>query len=297
MRASKIAMAVCAILGVGTAIRAESDRPLFRDGPARTPCVLLATPAPGEVADAFTRDFAARMARAVLGHPRMTMISERNLEKFCVLCPETGDYDYPLEEGIRALLRYLGRRQAPPKVLVEAAQGYMVTELEACLECGQVTGKAFQISGINHKLLDQCFAEAAFRQAANPAGLDLRRVRQEWLGDLGYREERQFLYPVKFQGEPRWQEVIRALGMDLDSDPDRVILGDKALQAFADSEYGLEGSETFAPLQERLREGGRNGSLLKCICITYSGDAYFLEALLIVDQHQQAWGLKIFFCD
>ncbi len=190
------------------------------------------------------------------------------------------------------ILAELGQKSAAPKTLKAASVKWAEKKLLAFQNSKKVIPDtaSLKVQSVAFLLWDAVEVSNqinAFKRAENPTGIDLKT-----LPDLFAKVranstlDRHFYLPVKFNRVPTAAEVQRALikgKVTLDSS------GAKAIASFWSSGEGPQGDAAFKPLASIFNKN----SISARYFFTASGDNWSRQILIVVDQHDQAYGVEL----
>lgn len=201
-------------------------------------------------------------------------------------CAHPGD----LEQIVTGVLEARGVTRALPTTVVAGIAAWAEPQLEAASVAGYVDLQEVPLL-FYYDVVRVQDANAMAREQ-HPAGIDLAALRAQWAevrADSGL--DRAYLNPVTFApGVLDSTAIFRNLraafplhGLRLAS------TGYTAIRDFAEASEGPEGDPAFEPIATALRKS----SIRKRFYFVTNDEAWSSNALIVVDQHGQAYGMKM----
>ncbi len=127
--------------------------------------------------------------------------------------------------------------------------------------------------------------ENAFSRAEKPAGIDFDAIRAAWRATTESSNlDNELVLPVAFPSEPNLAQLRKMADIRV---PYAASAFD-AIDAFAtaDESSAADNARAFAPIKAALRSAG----IKKRYAFSGRGDGYSRNFLIVVDEHNQAWG-------
>lgn len=247
---------------------------------------LLARATAEEAAEEAAQDILKRLDKALALHPDVKMITRENAYELSK--GEGGNGNYDFEETIKLFLEWLGQGRAAVETVRSKAKPWALELLGRSVKDGYVVYNFEKIpSGLLLRSLERVEERNALRAFKAPQGINLKKLIEQW----GTVQEDASLdtdvfYPVLFSAQPSLTDIRRAFPI---GKVGLVSTKWKAIDDFAGSDEGPAGDEGFKPIGDALKGPGIRQRFY------FRGEAedWSSNVLLVVDEHNQAWGFQM----
>ena len=250
-----------------------------------------------EVATTFTKTFHAELDACFAAYrseidATATSISAVVAATFTRLSNDGCNNSYEVAEVSEGVLATLGRSTAKVGDVKAAVNGWALPQLKASTVNGFVSiGKA-SLTFFDAIIATQTTNAVAREQ--DPAGVKLDDIRATW-NDITHNSnlDHTYLNPVQLtsaQVNGSSTTLFRALRKQFPLNT-AVLLetGNNATTAFHGVSEGLNDDPDFAPIQTALAKR----SITKRFFFAGGGDEWSTHVLIVIDQHNQAWGFQM----
>jgi hypothetical protein len=250
-----------------------------------------------EVATTFTKTFHAELDACFAAYRSKidgtaTSISSAVAATFTRLSNDGCNNSYEVAEVSRGVLAKLGQSAATVGEVKAAVNAWALPQLKASTVNGFVSVEKAALTFYDAVIATQT-ANAVAREK-DPAGVNLDEIRATWNDitrssnlDSAYLNPVQ-LTPAQVNGSST--TLFRALRKQFPLKT-AVLLetGNNATTAFHGVSEGLNDDPDFAPIQTALAKR----SITKRFFFAGGGDEWSTHVLIVIDQHNQAWGFQM----
>lgn len=243
-----------------------------------------------EAAEEASGDLLKRLDGALARHPNVKMITQENVYDFSK--GDGGNVDSNLEEALRHFLEWAGQSRAQVETIKNKSKAWAQEVFGRSVKDGYVLYDFDKIrDGLLLRNLEKIQERNALRDFRAPAGINLPRlIKQWWTVREDVSLDSEVLYPVAFSKEPSLNDLRKAFslrGASLASTKW------KAVDDFAAAYEGPEGDENFKPIAKALKSSGIRQRFYFSGGGEGRGGQWSTNILLVVDEHNQAWGFQM----
>lgn len=241
---------------------------------------------PAEVGAAYARGIADDLQRCIDGNPAILAVDAGNLGAF--YRPGVVSY-WDVKIALEGMLAEPGVTSVPVAGLQQAVEAWATRELSKSID-----GEGFYVRPPNDTLRFYS-AEVATREAkalelaVNPGGRSLKEIRAQWAevqsaqGNL----DSYWLNPVKVSGEPDLGVIRKS--MDIRGSAHLAAWGWDAVDGFYEAHEGPAEAPEFEPIRTFLK----TSVIKKRWFFEDGGDEWSHHWLVVLDEHNQLWGMSM----
>jgi hypothetical protein len=243
-----------------------------------------------EAAEEAAHELVRRLDKALALNPDVKMLTRGNIYQLSK--GEGGNADSRLEEAFKHILEWLGQSRVQVETIRSKAKPWALEVFGRNVKNGYVVYDFEKIrTDLLLRSLEKVQQRNALRDFKAPAGINLEKLHKQW---WTVREHNNFdmeiLYPVAFSALPSLKDLGKAFplrGARLTS------AKWKAIEDFAEASDGPEGDENFKPIASALKGSGIRQRFYFSGGGEYRGNPWSTNILLVIDEHNQAWGFRM----
>jgi len=241
---------------------------------------------PKEVAKVYADTLLPIVASCVRAHPEITAIDASHVEGFHRI---GSSGNWAVREAVVGILADRGGAAIPVGELADLVEPWAGSVMSRHVDAdgyyapGRGEGLAF------HEAEQYARETKALRTAKSPGRKTLRSIRESWreVEDEQDNLDSAFLLPVKVSGSPSLGDIRKA--MKLPKSARYVTWGNAAIDEFAQAGDGVDGLGSFDAVAGVLRGPG----IVKRWYFAGGGDEWNHNYLIVLDEHDQVWGLMM----
>ncbi|HVH42633.1 MAG TPA: hypothetical protein VM925_09820 [Labilithrix sp.] len=237
---------------------------------------------PDEVAAAYMAKLRPDLERCVAGNPAIANVDKGNLKAF--YRPGATAY-YDVSRALDAMLAEPSVTSIPVAGIADAVEAWAKRTLSTSVDAEgfYVRQKGGWLTFVDAEV--ETREAKALKLAARPGGKDLSEIRAQWaeVQKVNGSSDTEWYNPVKVNGEPTLGAVKKLMGVRYGAS--QSAWGTKAVDEF----HALREDPEFEPLAEFMK----SSAIKKRWMFSDGGDEWNHQWLIVLDEHNQLWGVSI----
>jgi hypothetical protein len=241
---------------------------------------------PAEIASAHARSLQKDIQRCVAGNPAIVAVDAGNLGAF--YRPGVDSY-WAVKSAVEGMLAEPGVTSIPVATLAAAVEPWATRVLSSSVDAD---GFYVRPAGDTLRFYE---AEMATREAKAlglamlPGGKSLAEIRAQWaeVQSAAGTLDSYWLNPVKVAGEPDLADVRKAMNMHIAMHFSA--WGNDAVDSFYETHEGPAEAPEFEPIRTFLK----TSAIKKRWFFEGGGDEWSHHYLVVLDEHDQLWGMSM----
>lgn len=241
---------------------------------------------PAEVAATYAADLAPDIARCIAGNRNIVNVDRSNLDAF--YRPGVQWY-WGVREAVDGMLSEPGVTSIPVATLADAVGPWAMSKMSAHVDADGFYTRPSDAALTFYSAEMKTREEKALALAKAPGGRSLKEIRELWSeveavqGSL----DSAWLNPVKVSGDPSLGDVRKA--MKLRYAARYAAWGMDAIDEFHAASEGPDEAPEFEPIKEFLK----SSAIRKRWLFQGGGDEWSTNVLVVLDEHNQLWGMEM----